>query len=120
MTFDAIDAWWWPYLFILVAGWLATDAWRYAGVALARRLDEGSQALVFARCIATALVAAVISNLVVFPTGPLADLPLSMRVGAAAAGFTVYLVSRKNVLAGIVVAEVLLISALWAHSAGLI
>ena len=24
MTFDAIDTWWWPYAFILIAGWLAT------------------------------------------------------------------------------------------------
>jgi hypothetical protein len=23
---------WWPYIFIAVAGWLATDLWRWLGV----------------------------------------------------------------------------------------
>ena len=44
MNFTAIDAWWWPYLFILIAGWFATDIWRYAGVLLGRKLDETSAA----------------------------------------------------------------------------
>lgn len=40
MTFDALDAWWWPYVFILVAGWLATDSWRFLGVYLGGRISE--------------------------------------------------------------------------------
>ncbi len=71
MTFTAIDDWWWPYLFILIAGWLATDTWRYLGVYFGGRISEDSEALVLVRCIATALVAAVIGNLVVFPSGAL-------------------------------------------------
>lgn len=79
MSFDAFDAWWWPYLFILLAGWLATDSWRYLGVYLGGKMSEESDILVFVRCVATALVAAVIANLIVFPSGALADSPLVLR-----------------------------------------
>lgn len=105
MTFDAIDAWWWPYLFILVGGWLATDAWRFLGVYLGGRISEESEILVLVRCIATALVAAVIASLVVYPGGALAATPLALRLGAVAAGFAAYMLVKRNVLFSIVVAE---------------
>ncbi|EKF19545.1 AzlD domain-containing protein [Nitratireductor pacificus] len=113
MTFDALDAWWWPYLFILVAGWLATDSWRYLGVYLGGKMSEESDILVFVRCVATALVAAVIANLIVFPSGTLADSPLALRLGAAIAGFAAYLLARKQILAGIIVAEAFLLVGLY-------
>jgi hypothetical protein len=83
MTFEAIDAWWWPYLFILIAGALATDIWRFLGVYLAGGIAEDSDLLVLVRCVATALVAAVIANLIVFPSGALAETPAALRIGAA-------------------------------------
>ena len=109
MTFDAIDTWWWPFLFILVAGWLATDAWRFLGVYLGGRISENSDILVLVRTIATALVAAVIGNLVVFPSGALADTSLALRLAAVAIGFLAYLGWGKRVIVGIAVAELLLI-----------
>ena len=56
------DAWWWPYVFILIGGALATDIWRFLGVYLAGGIAEDSDILVLVRCVATALVAAVIAN----------------------------------------------------------
>lgn len=113
MTFAALDAWWWPYLFILVAGWLATDAWRFLGVYLGGRIAEDSDALVMVRALATALVAAVIGNLIVFPSGALAATPLALRLLSATAGFAAYLLFRKSVLTGILVAEAVLIAGLY-------
>lgn len=110
MSFDAIDAWWWPFLFILVAGWLATDAWRFLGVYLGGRLSEDSDLLVLVRAVATALVAAVIANLIVFPGGALADSPLALRLAAAIAGFAAYMLGGRRVLAGIVVAETVFVA----------
>lgn len=112
MTFEAVEAWWWPYLFILLAGWLATDFWRFLGVYLGGKVAEDSEALVLVRCIATALVAAVIASLVVHPGGALADTPLVLRIGAMAAGFAAYMLVSRNVLLGIVVTEAVLISGL--------
>jgi hypothetical protein len=113
MTFTAIDAWWWPYLFILIAGWLATDSWRYLGVFFGGRIAQDSEMLVLVRCIATALVAAVIGNLVVFPSGALADTALGLRAAAMLAGFVAYLVTGKSVPTGIVAAESVLLCGLW-------
>ena len=103
-----IDAWWWPYAFILIAGWATTYPWRVLGVYLGGRIDEDSDALVLVRAVATALVAAVIGNLVVFPTGPLADSTLILRIAAVAIGFVAYLMLRRTVLTSIVVAEAVL------------
>ncbi|PZO79445.1 MAG: branched-chain amino acid transport [Mesorhizobium amorphae] len=109
MTFTSIDAAWWPYLFILLAGSLATNLWRYIGVMLGGRIGEDSEALVMVRTLATALVAGVIANLIVFPSGALADAPLWLRVDASLAGFGTYLAFGKRMLAGIIVGEVILV-----------
>lgn len=108
MTFDAFGEWWWPFLFILLAGWLATDFWRYLGVYLGGHLSEDSDLLVLVRAVATALVAAVIGNLIVFPSGALADTTLALRVASAAAGFGAYLVLGRRILVGILAAEAVL------------
>jgi len=108
MTFTAIDAAWWPYLFILVAGWMATDAWRFLGVYLGGRISEDSEVLVLVRCVATALVAGVIGNLIVFPSGALANIALALRIASAAAGFLAYMALGRRVVIGIVVAEAVL------------
>ena len=105
---SGIAALWWPYLYIALAGWLATDVWRWAGVALGGRLDENSEIMVLVRCVATALVAAVIGNLVVYPSGALEAVALPGRIAAAAAGFSVFLLSGRTVLFGIAAAEAVL------------
>lgn len=112
MSFDAFDFWWWPFLFILVAGWLATDFWRYLGVYLGGHLAEDSDLLVLVRAVATALVAAVIGNLIVFPSGALADTLMALRIGAAAAGFVAYLLLGRRILVGILGAEAVLVAGL--------
>jgi hypothetical protein len=113
MTYFSSDQWWWPFLFILVAGWLPTDIWRFLGVALGGRMEEGSDLLVLVRAVATALVAAVVGNLVVFPGGALAATSLVLRVGSALVGFAAYLAGGKRMIVGIVTAETILCLGLW-------
>ncbi len=105
MTLAAFDAWWWPFAFIMLAGWAATYPWRALGVYLGGRIREDAEILVLVRAIATALVAAVIGNLVCFPSGPAAETTLALRLLSAAAGFTAYFFLGRRVLVGIVVAE---------------
>lgn len=116
MTFWSVYAWWWPFLFILLAGWLATDVWRFLGVYFGGRISEDSDLLVLVRAVATALVAAVIGNLIVFPSGALAATPFALRIGAAALGFAAYFVLGKRVLVGIIVAEAVLGAGLFLNS----
>lgn len=105
MTFGAIDAWWWHFLFILIAGWLATDIWRWLGVWFGGRLRTDSESLVLVRIVATALIAGVIGNLVVYPSGQLAATPLALRIFAVALGFLTYVFAGRKTIVAILVAE---------------
>lgn len=99
---------WWPYVFILLGGWLPTDMWRYLGVVSASRIDETGEAAAIARTIATSLVAAVIAQLVFYPSGALADIPTVVRVAALGAGFAAFQLSRRRILVGILAAELVI------------
>ncbi len=112
MSYTAFDTWWWPYVFILLAGWLTTDGFRFLGVYFGGRLAEDSEILVAVRTLATALVAAVIGNLIVFPSGALAEAPLWIRIAAVAVGFAGYLALRRSVLLGILIGEAVLLAGL--------
>lgn len=106
------DSWWWPYVFIAIAGWLATDLWRWLGVLAGNRLKEDSEALHWVRAVATALVMAVTAKLIVFPTGTLEGTPLWLRIGAAILGFVAFLLSGQKVVIGVLVPIVLLATGL--------
>jgi hypothetical protein len=103
----------WVYLVIIVAGFLATDIWRWLGVLAGKRLNEDSEALYWVRAVATALVMAVTAKLIVFPTGTLAASPLWLRLGAAGLGFVIFLLSGQKVGVGVAASMSLLIAGLW-------
>lgn len=110
MTFEAFDLWWWPYLFILLAGWLPTAMWRYLGVYFAGGLDERAEILVLVRALATALVASVIAKMVLYPDGALATTPVSLRVISTVLGFSAYALSGRRIWVGVVAGEAILVT----------
>ncbi len=110
ITFDSFSAAWWPYFFIFVAGALATDVWRWIGVIAGGALREESEALTWAKAVATALVAGVVGQLIVFPSGELAATPLALRIAAAALGWAAFMLARKSVLVGVTTAEAVLLA----------
>jgi hypothetical protein len=71
---------------------------------LARGLNEDSQIIVLARATATAILTGVVGKLVIFAPGALANVSVTVRVGAAALGLVAYLLARRSVLAGVVAA----------------
>ena len=74
------------FVFILIAGTLGTDIWRWLGVFGGKQLSEESEALIWVRSVATALVAGVIASQILYPGGVLAGTPMILRIGAAVAG----------------------------------
>ncbi len=94
----------WPYIFIAVAGILATQMWRWLGVVAGKRLTEESEALTWVKATATALVAAVIAKHVFYPSGILAESLVSLRVVAAIFGFAIFLAFGKRMALGIAAA----------------
>lgn len=109
MSFFAIDSWWWPLVFILVAGWLATDIWRWLGVLLGNRIDDGAEALIYVRSVATALVAGLIAKLILYPSGALAETGMALRIVAAIAGFVTYIGLNNRLWAGVSTSLVVLV-----------
>ena len=112
MTFDALPDPWWPYLFIFLAGVVPTEAWRWIGVLASGRLNEDAPTFALVRAIATALVAAVISRLILFPDGALAEVPLWARLGSAIIGFAAMEWTGRRIWVGILTGEVLLLAAI--------
>lgn len=110
ISYATFDTWWWPYVFIAIAGWLATDIWRWLGVLIGNRLSQDSAALTWVRAVATALLAAVISKLILYPVGELQNVPVAVRLVAVATGFAAFLLMGKRIWVGIVVALGLLIA----------
>ncbi|GCA53485.1 branched-chain amino acid transport protein [Sinorhizobium sp. KGO-5] len=104
---------WWAYAFIAIAGWLATDIWRWLGVLAGNRLRDDSEALNWVRAVATALVAAVIAKLVLYPTGVLAQSPLWLRLGSVVLGAIAFFLARQKPVAGIGTAIAALAAGLW-------
>ncbi|HTO31986.1 MAG TPA: AzlD domain-containing protein [Pararhizobium sp.] len=104
---------WWAYVFIAIAGWLATDLWRWLGVMARSRLREDSEVLNWVRAVATALVAAVIAKLILYPTGVLEHSPLWLRLGAVAAGAFAFFIGGRKPAIGIATAIAVLAMGLY-------
>ena len=73
----------WPYLLLILVGFLPNEIWRVLGLVLARGLNEDSEIVVWSRAVATAILAGVIAKLILFPAGALESIPLAVRVAAA-------------------------------------
>ncbi|MGX1098272.1 AzlD domain-containing protein [Amorphus sp. MBR-141] len=100
-----------PYLSILVAAALPTHVWRWMGVLLAERLPNDSEVFIWIKAVTTALVAGLVSQLILFPHGALADVSIPVRIVAAGVGVGVYLATKRTLALGILSAEAILIGA---------
>jgi hypothetical protein len=91
----------WPYLVLILVGFLPNEVWRWLGVAFARGLDEDSEILLWVRAVATAVLAGVIARLTILAPGALATVPLSVRLAAIAIGFAAYLALWRSAFIGV-------------------
>jgi hypothetical protein len=98
-----------PYLALLLIGVLPSEIWRWLGILFGRGLREDSEIILWVRAVATALVAAVVARITLFPPGALAAVPAEVRVAALALGFLAFLLFRRSAFAGVIVGEFVLI-----------
>ena len=99
----------WPYFLMILVGYLPNEVWRAFGLILARGLNEDSEIVVWSRAVATAILAGVIAKLVLFPTGALGAIPLSVRIISSVVGFVVFLAAKRSVSAGVLAGEAALL-----------
>lgn len=101
----------WPYIVLILVGFLPSEVWRMLGVVFSRGLDERSQIIIWVRAVATTLLAAVVMKLLLTPTGALAAAPFMARFGAVALGVGVFYLCRRSVIVGVLSGEAVLVVA---------
>lgn len=101
-----------PYLVLVLCGFLPTEIWRLAGALFSRRLTLESEVFTWIKFVATALLAAVVAKLIVTPVGSLADVSLIGRVGGVVSGVAAYLIFRRSIAIGVVIAEAVLMASM--------
>lgn len=89
------------YAVLILAGVLPTEIWRWLGVLLGNRLAIEGAAFQWVRLVAASLVAAMVSRMLVLPTGALAAVPWSWRLAGFLAGVACYGIFRRNLAAGV-------------------
>ena len=104
---------WHALLVLVVAGFLPNEVWRMLGLWFGGGVDEGSELLVWVRAVATAILAGVIAQILVLPPGALASVPDWLRYGAVAAGFAIFMLTRRSIFAGVVGGELVMLGGKW-------
>lgn len=103
----------WPYLVVILAGFLPNEVFRLGAVVLARGLNESSELFTWVKIVALTLLAAVVSKLVYAPPAVLAAVPLWVRIGAVAIGVASFYGARRSLAFGILAGEAALIAMAW-------
>lgn len=85
---------------VLLCG-AATYVWRALAVAIGGRVGPESEAFKLFSCIAYAMLAGLISRMIVLPEGLLAEAPLSFRLIGIGAAVAAFFALKRNLAAGV-------------------
>ncbi|MBC6405748.1 MAG: AzlD domain-containing protein [Rhodospirillales bacterium] len=88
------ESWLWPLAVLAVAA-LATYVWRFLGVLLSGRINPESAFFAWMASVAYALLAGLVTRMIVLPVGPLIETPLAARLTAAAVCLFCFLITRR-------------------------
>ena len=105
-----LDHGWWPWVAIILFGFLPSELWRMAAIFVSRGVDETAPILHWVRAVATALLAGVVAKLVLSPSGALVAIPLAGRIGAMGVGLLAFGLFRKSVFAAVLATEAAIIA----------
>lgn len=107
-----------PEIWLLVIGAaFGTYVWRGLGVALSGRINVESGLFSWIACVAYAMVAGLISRMLLMPTGLLTETVLFDRLAACALALAVYRLSRRNLLFGVGAGVLAMMAMVWARAA---
>jgi branched-subunit amino acid transport protein len=91
----------WALAGVVVAAGLGTYFWRALGVMLSGRVRTDGALFQWVGCVAYAMIAGLAVRILVLPTGTLAAAPLADRIGACALAYAAYMITRRNLFAGV-------------------
>ena len=87
----------WVVLALCIAG---TFVWRAFGVAVASRIDISGDLFQWFNCVAYAMLAGLITRVILLPSGTLAETPDFDRITAMAIGLIIYFIYKRNIFVG--------------------
>jgi hypothetical protein len=105
MTIDG-----WMLAGCIALAFLFSDLWRWLSVLLSLNLKQDDEIVVFARMVATAVLAGVVARLLFFPPGELASIPLWIRMSAMFVGMGAFVLRGKSVFSAILAGQATLIA----------
>ncbi len=88
------------WLLVIACG-VGTYVWRALGVALSGRLRADGELFSWISCVAYAMIAALVSRIVIMPSGILAQSALPERLVSCAVGLAIYFATRRNLFLGV-------------------
>lgn len=101
------------YVAFFVAGFLASEPWRWGGAILGRDIDVNSELFQWVRAVSSAIIAGLVARVLVYPTGALIGVPLAVRLAAIATTVVVYLAAKRSLGAGILAGGAVLVVGDW-------
>lgn len=91
------------YTLLSIACGAGTYLWRGLGVAVSARIKPDSELFAWIGCVAFAMLAGLISRVVLLPSGALEQTSLWQRLAATGCALAVYFFfTRKNLFAGVI------------------
>lgn len=88
---------------------VVTYFWRGLGVLLSGRLQADSTIVAWIGSIAYAMLAGLISRIIILPIGPLATTTLTARLGATVIALALFYLTRRNLIAGVAAGGITLV-----------
>lgn len=101
---------WMMALIMTTISLLAHEPWRWIGMFLGCNIDIQSEIFRWVRAVSTALVAALVMRLLIFPAGALQTVPLGVRVLGMAGGLAAFMFGGRRISHGVMVAAVVLVA----------
>jgi branched-subunit amino acid transport protein len=102
----------WPWILAFVAG-AVTYLWRGLGVALSGRLETTSPVFDWVSCVAYALIAGLVSRMIILPIGTLQESALEVRLAGAALALAIFFLARRSLMLGTLAGVVLFTFLIW-------
>ena len=98
-----MNAWMDDYTLLVLACGAGTYLWRGLGVAVSSRLAPDSELFAWVGCVAFAMLAGLVSRIVLIPSGLLEHTALWQRLAAVGISLVAYLVvTKKNLFVGVI------------------
>ncbi len=114
MTLAALQdasGWLWPYLVMVLFGFLPNEIWRVSAMIAGAGLKLDSEVFIWVKFVAASLLAGVVAKLLIAPAGALAIISGQGRLCAIFAGLAAFFGFRRSVAAALIAGEAVLLTA---------